>query len=614
MPEYNPNSVWGSKEKKFDYTAPATKPKNFGTQVEEAPAPKNHIWLWSVIIFFVLLCGGLLYFLLLRPPAGPNVSISFTKPSQILVGDPFDLSVSFSNNSSNILSGATLAVSLPDGVSFAGQSSGQRVMQEEVGDLGPGSINDQSFNLIVTGNPNSVQHIDAKLTYGTGSTSGTQFTTDGGVDLIIGGPAITLDINTPTSIFSGQNFQIPVTYTNNTSHSFDNVELTLQYPPVFNFVGSTMPSDSAGNNTWNLGTIPPAGTATITITGNAAATSNSAYTLTGNLTGEVSGDTYNLTQGTANLAIGSSPLSLSIAINNSQDYVAHIGDTLAYKITYTNNSNVTFENATLQATLVGAMFDLSTLQSAGSFSSVNDTVTWSGANTPQLLNINPGQSGSVTFQLNAAQSFPIRLLSDKDYTLGVNAQISSPTVPPGTTASSTVSVASAQNKVGGEISLSAPAYWRDANSGILNSGPYPPKVNQATQYTIHWIITNYSTDADNVTVTASLQSGTTCTGAIKSNMSTSPVCNPQNGLVTWQIPSVPATTGITGPAAEAIFQVTNTPAVNEVGNSVTLLGPSTLQATDDFTSSTLSATAAAVTTNLPDDTTIGTNVDRRVSQ
>jgi hypothetical protein len=50
-----------------------------------------------------------------------------------------------------------------------------------------------------------------------------------------------------------------------------------------------------------------------------------------------------------------------------------------------------------------------------------------------------------------------------------------------------------------------------------------------------------------------------------------------------------------------VFQVTNTPSVNEVGQTITLLGPTTLTATDEYTGSTITATTAEVTTRLPDD-------------
>ncbi len=638
MPKYNPNSIWDSKKKQAVYDPPvkagapaapapvvtsSPKPppplRPLRAVADEEDAPKqSHAALWFVVVFAVLLLGGLLYWFLLRPPAGPNVSIGFTKPDQALVGDPFPLSISLTNYSSNILKGAMLSIILPDNVSFVGQSSGQRVVEWAIGDVGPGSIyqynGEKTSNLIVTGGPNSIQHVDTKLIYSTDAAPKTQFETDGGADLVVGGPAISLNITPPTDVFSGQDFQTVITYNNNTSHSFNNVQLALQYPPVYSFTGSTMPPASAGNNTWNFGTIPPAGSGSFTVTGNVVGPQNATYALAGNFTGQVSGETYALTSQTANLAISSSPLSLSIALNNASNSIAHPGDELNYVITYVNNSNVTFQNMTVKAALVGAMFDLSSLQTNGSFSSITNTVTWYGANTPQLLNLAPGQSGSVSFQVRAKSSYPIRLLSDKNYTLKVSAQISSATVPSGTTASSTVSAISAENQVGGAISLAAKGYWRDAASGILNSGPYPPKVNQTTQYTLHWEITNYATDAENVTVSAYLESGTTCTGQIKSNMPTSPTCNAASGLVTWTIPTVPATTGITGPPAEAVIQVQNTPAVNQVGQSVTLLGQTTLQAVDAFTSSTLQASDGAITTDLPDDATVPSSVDRRVTQ
>ena len=598
-------------------SAPAA-PERDVRETEDMEPQGNHILLWFSIVCMVLVAGGALYFFFLRPSTGPNVSIEFTNPSQILVGEPFPLTIALTNYSSNILKNATLSIVLPDNVSFVGQSPSQRVMEQVLGDIGPGSINkfngDGDANIIVTGDPSTIKHIDAKLTYSTDAAPRTQFETDGGVDLAIGGPAITLNIAPPASVFSGQNFDTAVTYTNNTSQSFQNVQLSLQYPPSFSFVRSSMPTDNAGNDSWNLGTIPPGGTGNLTVTGNVVGPEKAIYSMGGNMAGTVMGYTYPLTQGTGSLGIGTSPLGLTVALNNTGNYVAGLGDTLNYVLTYTNNSNVTFQNLSLQAALVGDMFDFSTLQSQGSFNSITDVITWYAANVPQLLNLAPGQSGSVSFEVKTRSSYPIRLLSDKNYALDVNAQISSPTVPPGTNGSSTVSASDVENKVGGSVTLAAPGYWRDASSGILNSGPYPPKVNQATQYTIHWAITNYSTDIQNVTVSASLQSGTTCTGVVKSNVASAPSCNAATGLITWTIPTVPATTGITGPPAEAIFQVQNTPAVNQVNRSVTLLGPTTLQATDAFTGATYNLSAAAVTTALPDDTTISGSVDRSVTQ
>ena len=208
----------------------------------------------------------------------------------------------------------------------------------------------------------------------------------------------------------------------------------------------------------------------------------------------------------------------------------------------------------------------------------------------------------------------------EDGLLGV--AIRPPTVPPGTAASSTVSVVDLTTKLGGNIVLNGLAYHGEPTagvggsmgaSGIKNTGPYPPVVNKASQYTIHWLITNYATDANNVTISAYLQSGTSCTGADKVPASTTFSCDSTSGAVSWQIPVVPATTGITGKPLEAVFQVKNTPAINQLGQDVTLVGPVSLAATDAFTSSTMQASIAPVTTALPNDTSVNPNA-RQVTQ
>ena len=138
----------------------------------------------------------------------------------------------------------------------------------------------------------------------------------------------------------------------------------------------------------------------------------------------------------------------------------------------------------------------------------------------------------------------------------------------GTTASATVSVANLQNKVGGAIALDAAGYYQEpgmaaiglkggtaSSTAIKNSGPYPPKINAATTYTVHWRITNYATDAQNVTVSATLQSGAMCTGETKLSIPSSTLtCDPATGQVTWQIPFIPATTGVVNAPAKRCFR------------------------------------------------------------
>lgn len=595
------------------YHSPWPTPPDFMRKKISPQKPeKGHSFLITVLLV-LLIAGGTLYFFYFRKPQGPNVSLEFTRPSQIAVGDPFVLPVSFSNYSDAVLKNAKLSLFLPDGISFLGQSPAQRVSEQAVGDLGPGSVNQQSFNLIVTSGGDTLKRIKAKLVYATAQNSNVQFESLGEADLLVGQPAISLNFQAPQSVFNGQDFEVKVSYGNNTGHDFKNVHLRIDYPPFFQFKRSTMQTEGGGNNSWDLGTLPAGSNGTISITGSVVGPEKSFFTLNGFLTSDFLGITYTLNVQTVSIAISPAPLSVEANLNGSSGYVANLGDTLSYALNYKNNSDVIMQNITISAKLIGELFDFQTLQANAAFNSLSNTISWFAANTPQLANLGPGQSGSVNFTIKLKNSFPIRLLSDKNYTLKLHARIESPTVPPQTTAEKTLSLTSLENKVAGRLTVAAEAYWRDAPSGILNTGPYPPKVNQPTRYTIHWRIVNYATDVANVKVSAYLQSGSRFTGKVKSNIDSAPTYDANSGLVTWQIGPVPAAKGVVSPPIEAIFQMENTPALNQIGQNVPLLSETKIEGGDSFIGSTLQASAPAQDTSLPYDKTI-TTTERMVKQ
>lgn len=560
-------------------------------------------WVLAAVIVSLLAAGT--YYFFLRGPGNLNVGLEFQKPNQILLGDPFVLSLSLANYSESVLKNAKLSLLLPEGVSFVGESQGRRVAETAVGDLGPGSINQQSFNLIVTSGPDTLKHVQARLVYAASQNQNAQFESSAEADILVGQPAVGINFSAPQNVFSGQDFVIKVDYVNNTGHDFKNIRLKIDYPPIFKFQRSTVDTESGSNNSWNLGTLSAGSAGAISVTGSIVGPEKSFFNFSGFLMADFLGGTYTINTQTVSVAISPAPLSLEVLLNNINDYIAHPGETLNYTLNFKNNSDVIMQNVTIQAKLIGEMFDFITLKSDGSFNSLNNTLSWIAANTPGLMSLAPGQSGSVDFSIKLKDSYPIRLLSDKNFILKVQGQIESPTVPPNTTARKTVSVASLENKVEGKLELAAFALWRDAASGILNSGPYPPKVNQPTQYTIHWRLTNFAADVTGITISAYLQSGSRFTGKVKSNTDNPPTYNLNSGLVTWLVNSLPATKGVISQPAEAIFQMENTPAVNQLNQNVQLVSETRVEWTDSFTGNNLQATALPIDTSLPYDKTIG---------
>ena len=564
------------------------------------------------VIVIALAVGGFgVYKFLIHPtpPASSKISLEFSRPNQLLIGEPFDVSVSISNYSDIVLKNAKLSLFLPDGLYFVGQSEGQRVSEQVVGDLGPGSINQQTFSLIALGG-NPTRRIEAKLNYSFSQPSAAQYESSALLDLLINQPAVAMNLGLPQSVFNGQDFEIKVSYSNNTPRDFKDVQLKLDYPPIFNFKSSTVSPEGASNNSWRLGNIAAGSAGTISVTGNVLGPEGSFFDVASSLSSLISGNTYTISKQVANVVLEKSPLSLSIVANEASEYVSRLGETIVYTIEYKNNSDMAMQNVKIQAWPSGELFELSRTRTDGYFNSLANVITWFPATNPQLASVSSGRGGTVSFSIPVKEAFPIRLLSDKNYTLKVRAQVESQTVPQNITADKTVSVATFESKVAGKVEFISDAYWRDATSGILNDGPYPPRVNQPTQFTIHWRLVNHATDVSGVHIAAYLQSGARFTGKIRSTVDTQPQYNPNSGLVTWDIPFIPATKGFISPPVEAIFQVEVIPSSNQVGADVPFLTGAVAAWTDSFVGKEGEATAPELDTSIKADTSI--QGDRRV--
>jgi hypothetical protein len=628
MPPYNPNSIWTSKKnpnlprtsrsavKRPEEALAPVEPSPVPSPAVEGidpsfhhPAPRHDSFFrrHGLVIFFisivVVLGAVITAVIFLRAPVAPATALTITPPSGVSVGEPFAVTISSANNANVALTGAVLTLQLPDGMSFIGDDPSERAKEYSLGDVQPGAIVAQSSTVIVTGNPSTLMAISAKLIYTSTQTPSTTYETDAATSFSAGPSVVSLSYSASANVVSGQSFPITVNYQNNGAQEVQGAEIQLKYPPAFSFVTSSAVVATGTNNTWNVGTLAPGQNGSFTVTGTIVGPVQTQYPVTGSVLTNISGEQYTINSQPVNFTLVAPPLALTVSVNNSSTYISKAGDSLDYTLTYTNNSNVTLASVNIAANLVGQMYDFTSLQTNGSFNSKTNTITWFAANAPALASVAPGQSGSVTFSVKTKDSFPIKLPSDKNYTLNISGTIQSPTILPNTSGTSTISVVTAQNKVGGAIALASKGYWQ--------SGPYPPKVDQPTVYTIDWTITDYSTDAQNITVSAYLQSGTAFIGATSSTASSSipaPVYNPGTGLITWTIPLIAAGTGIVDAPVSTSFTVSNTPAVNEVGDDVPLLGAASLSATDAFTGGAFSLTSNPITTALPDDKALGTGM------
>lgn len=551
--------------------------------------------------FFILIVAGTVTFLILTGgKGGTNIELSIFAPTSVSRGVPFDITVGVANNSETPIRGANLELTLPPGVINLGDAgSAGTLIREALGDIGTGAvIANKKFKLLPIGDVNSIQKVDIHVTYSTGGSS--QFESSETKEITVREPGITLTTRTPDQVLRGGSFDFEIRYKNETDFDFPSVTLAANYPGAFKFESASLNPDTQ-NNYWRLGELRHGSTGTLTVRGHLEGVDESKFGIPIKLSANFLGQDYVIVEDTVSLTLAPSPIQILTEVNGEQDYIAHTGESLNFSITYQNQSGIALADVVVKASVVGDMVEPGSMTTAGYSDPVTGVITWNAATVPNLRLLQPGASGNVTLAVKLRDLFPIKRLSDKNYSVRVNVKIDSPTVPFYMKADKTSAVASFDTKVGGLVVVDQKGFFRDVQSGIVNLGTFPPRAGEATEYTVHWILKNYGTDVKNISLRGSLEPGVVWTGVVKSNADSVPLYNDRTQEITWTIEKIPATRGVISAPLEAIFQVRAVPSVSTVGQAQPLSGGVVLAAEDDFTGVGLTGQAKAITTNLLQD-------------
>jgi len=557
-----------------------------------------------VILFVVLFVigGGLVTYLWYQARQAGGLEVSISAPDSVEIGVPFTARVAVSNSGSGIAQETTLALSLPDGFVFMSETASKRVVNKSLGSLGVGTVTNQEFRIMPVSGENSLVQLEASLSY-VPTDLGSRFETHTSKDVSIGTSGISLDIAAPQKIFAGETFDVKVEYENKSDTDFFDLQLLLQYPKGFTFISSTLPPDQ-DTTLWKLGDLRAGSKGSFTVKGSMIGRDNAFFDFTVGINTSLLGKQYGVNQKTASVSISPSPLSLTVVINDAKEYIAEVNDRLTYDISYTNNTDLGLKDAIITVKLVGAMFDMSETDSRdGVFRSSDNTIQWNAARVPGLAIIRPGEGGTVTFTAKTLSAYPIQRISDKNFTLKMFAEIESPTVPVSVASSRTIGSISTETKVGGLLQPTVSALYKDG-SGIKNTGPVPPRVGQKTTFTMHWTLRNQATDMDAAVLKTFLGPNVRYTGNYLASNGVAPTYNERTQEFTWTPGRINATKGVIDAPVDLAFQVEVTPSSDQVNQFPTLLGQTTVAATDLFTGKAFFDKVEAFTTILINDPTI----------
>jgi len=575
--------------------------------------------LLGAFIFFALATSFALYrfFNGSNTVSGDNIDILISGPVSISSGDELTLDVEVKNKNSIDLKVVDLRVEYPDGAKEADDVSVDLKRYSEVlGDISYGQSEKRVIKAVLFGEENSQQNIKISVEYRV-SGSNAIFSKVKDFIILINSSPINISVNNPTEVNANQLIDFYVNVTSNSISTVKGLIMKVEYPFGFNLVSSNPKSLSADNSVFELGDLAPGTQRAIRISG----------TIQGQ-DGEQR--TFKFTTGTAradNLKVISVPLAiytsdilvkkpfvgLILSLNQDSGKIISVsgGSKLNANISWQNNMIDRIYDMGIKIQFKGLALDKkSVVAEKGFYNSSENYILFDKNKVAEFSTVNSGSEGGVSFNFSTlAQSISSGIsFNNSEITLDISVLGSkagnSPSSSQELLYSDTKTI-----KISSDLRLLSRGYR--TFGPFENSGPFPPKAENETTYTIIWTATNSFNKITNAQVSAKLPPNVSWTG-FTSPDSEKISYDQSRGEILWDIGEIKSGVGTTLPSREVSFQVAVIPSVNQIGSNINLVNEATISGNDTFTISRVGETKPAVTTNITSDPEYVENVGKVV--
>ncbi len=552
-----------------------------------------------------LLAGGLYIVFFGRGTfARRDVAVELVGPTEVRGGEAVAYTIRITNRTRVALRDVQASLRLPDGVEALEPTlTGAPPRTYTLGEVAAQGVKEREVALRLLGKKDEAKDVRLSVTYQPANLSA-RFENTADYRLVITSLPFVLDLGAPEKAFSGSTVTYRVTYRNISGLALQNIEIRLSYPAGFEYLTAS-PSPHEATSIWRVDELQAGQGGEMTISGRLSGNAGDRREVKAAIGVIEAGRFTSYTENVAASTLSPALLSLDFTVNGVTDYRARPDERLVYRIAYRNNAAVALRELIVRSRLIGIMFDLSTLQAQGaSVDPTGTAITWNASADQRLALLNPGEGGELSFEVQTKKNFPVRTASDRNFVASATASIETPNVPPELAVERLLEERTLETKFTTKFTLRTLGYFSEPSAGIANSGPMPPRAGQPTTFTVHWRIFNTSNDASDVRVRGVLGPNVRWTGQVLTKFGPAPQVNDRTGEITWQVGTVPAGTGVLGPAAETVFQLELTPSITDIGTMPALMRESRAVGVDDFTGSSLESSTGELRTNLPDDPTI----------
>lgn len=434
---------------------------------------------------------------------------------------------------------------------------------------------------------------------------GAEYEKTGDTSTIIATGDMTLTVDAPQNVVSGNEIEYLIRYQNRSSESVSDVYIQATYPSGFTFVDSD-PEATEGNARWKISELAGGEQGEITVKGRLTGNKDETKRVKVEV-GTMGSDGSFLSQLTKEdtTRIVESAVVISQTIAEGSEIV-NPGEDILLVVSYENLGNVELRNVEIDLNLSSPeVIDFGHFEApGGSLEDDNSKIVWISSGIPALELLKPNDKGEieVRFRIKDRALLSVDSVDDKDFSLVTQADLISEDIPISVSVDHKVESEPIEFKVNSYITVDAQGFYYDQMTGTpVGSGPMPPEVGKTTKYHIIWNVTNLANDLEDAEVSVVLAPGVKWENNANVTHGQDLEYNAKTGKVTWKIGQVPANIGTVGEKMAASFDVSITPGSDKVGGEVDLLQESQFSALDTFTESELKGSDEALDTELPDD-------------
>ncbi len=558
----------------------------------------------AAVIFFLVATGIAAYVILggFNVISTNNVDISLQGLVAVDAGEELSLDVIVKNNNNSNLETANLYIEYPDGTrSSTDLTKDMSRQQFDLGTINSGSSKTQTIKAVFFGEKDSVKQIKARVDYKTHG-SNAIFSKEKTFDITIKSAPLIMNVNLPQEVNSGQDITISIDVASNANNLIRDLAVQAEYPFGFTFVSST-PAPSTEKNVWKIGDLNPNEKRTITIRGRMDGQNEEERTFRFIAGTTDSADPSKIAIGyitsQQTLAIKKPFVGLALGLNGKEGVqTVGPGDRISGTLNWSNNLPIEINDASIEVKLSGKGLDRTQVVagSGGFYRSSDNTIVWDKNSLGDLSNLNPGDTGVVSFTLTALRPSDSSSAQSRNMDISVVATMKGTRVQGGVPQQISSSV-TGQAKVATNFTLNTKILH--SSGAFNNTGPIPPKAERETAYTVVWDIGNQYNDVANATVKAVLPTYVRWMGNYKPSAEQI-TYDASTRTITWSAPDVRAGVGYTSASREVAFQIAFLPSLSQVDSTPVLIGDTTLIGTDRFTNSEVRAQQPALNTRLND--------------